>query len=60
VYVVFYAGDTNLDGSLDYTEFLDFYDVLNQYDTTTLVTVYVRPKMLTRERFGIVIEEVYY
>jgi hypothetical protein len=25
-----------------------------------LVTVYVRPKMLTKERFGIVIEEVYY
>ena len=58
--MLFYASDTNLDGGIDYSEFLYFYDVLNIYDTTTLVTVYVRPKMLTRERFGIVIEEVYY
>ena len=29
VYVLFYASDPNLDGGIDYSEFLYFYDVLN-------------------------------
>jgi hypothetical protein len=57
---LFRASDHNEDGFLDQTEFIDSNDVLQQFDTGVLITVYIRPKMLTKERFGIVIEEVTY
>lgn len=58
--VIFNAGDTNLDGFIEYTEFVNFYELVHQFDTTTLITVFIRPKMLSKDRFGLVIEEVTY
>lgn len=58
--VIFNAGDTNLNGSIEYTEFVNFYELNHQFDTDTLITVFMRPKMLSKDRFGLVIEEVTY
>ena len=58
--VIFNAADTNLNGSIEYTEFVNFYELNHQFDTDTLITVFMRPKMLSKDRFGLVIEEVTY
>lgn len=47
------------DQYLSLAEFTSFFDILQQFDPTIFVTLYIVPKSMTKERFGMVIEEIY-
>ena len=58
--VIFKVSDQDHNGVITFTEFNASFDILQQYNTATLITIYIRPMMLSKELFGIVIEEVNY
>ncbi|TNV82005.1 hypothetical protein FGO68_gene2771 [Halteria grandinella] len=47
------------DQYLSSAEFTTYFDIIQQFDPTVFVTLYIIPKSMTKERFGMVIEEIY-